>query len=176
MNKKVNASEISLISCLPQKDAARIAFEWRNDEISRKMSYNSFHISWSAFWKTFISTYFNIKEFSPLFITYKNQKVGFLRFELFKNPYTTKECTSIMLIINMSPDFRGRGIGSIALKKCINHLLKNGADTIFADVKQENLPSRKAFTNAGFKICDKRSSPTNLLGENIKILRFVWEE
>lgn len=175
MDKNLDVVKVAIEKARLDKCCAKIAFQWRNDELTRKMSFNSFHVSWRAFWRQY-KTYFDIKDFSPVFITYEDKKIGFVRFEMFDNPYTDKICTSLMIIINIAPEYRGKRVGSTAIKKIVKFFLQKGVDCFFADIKSENIISKKAFINSGFKICEEKNNYKNSFEKTMKISRFVFEE
>lgn len=50
-----------------------------------------------------------------------------------------------------SPDFRGRGVAPAAWERIAAHARTQGADTMVTKVAQDNVPSCKAVSKAGFK-------------------------
>jgi len=50
-----------------------------------------------------------------------------------------------------SPDYRGRGVAPAAWERIAAHARTHGAETMVTKVAQDNTPSRKAVSKAGFK-------------------------
>lgn len=47
-------------------------------------------------------------------------------------------------------EYRGKGVGSALLNKCINDMLKNNIKEIILDVHSENLPAHSLYKKFGF--------------------------
>src|SRR6185312_4110789 len=55
--------------------------------------------------------------------------------------------------INVSPEARGFGLASHLIRECVQEAAKQlNLTEVHALVKQENMPSRRAFENAGFAL------------------------
>ena len=53
--------------------------------------------------------------------------------------------------IAVSPDMRGKGVGTKLLKEgCQTYLIASDVDYVIAEVKKENMASIRIFENAGF--------------------------
>jgi RimJ/RimL family protein N-acetyltransferase len=119
-----------------------ICFEWANDPEVRRLSYNSDpialedHIRWFHNKIKSPNTHFYI-------IEYSSKPIGQIRFE------GTDELIISYLI---SSEMRGKGLGSLILKEGVKTIIKNSEKVrnISGYVKEENIPSCKAFEKAGF--------------------------
>lgn len=146
-----------------QKDLM-LYFDWANDDLVRKQSFNSepINIQMHAEW-------FNNRlkdENSYLFIFEKgvNEPIGQLRIE--------KEPTNKKAIIGISIDkkFRGQGLASKILIEGIKHFLSVHKDCLIeAYIKEDNQSSIKSFVKAGF-LFEKE-----VIYQGIKSLLFIYK-
>lgn len=133
-----------LIRKANQSDSLDI-LKWRNNKISRKMSFDNnvitsnIHRSWFNKALRDNSKIFYIGELD-------NEKVGVCRFELDKSNLVS------VVSINLNPKFRGIGLGKLFLKSSILKYIKNNKNDIVATVRSKNLASIRIFTYSGFKI------------------------
>ena len=63
---------LSFECILPREEEGRLLMAWRNDPVSRKMSYHTEMKVWETFFKEFCDTYYSIRELPPLFILYND--------------------------------------------------------------------------------------------------------
>lgn len=80
-------------------------------------------------------------------ITYKGEYIGNVFFDMFNN----FSCEAHIHLFK----YRGKGIGKIALNKAITIMEQSGFDGFYAFINENNLPSIKLFTNAGFRFSMK---------------------
>lgn len=135
----------------PNEEDAALALLWRNDPLTRKMSFHSEERSWEEFYPNYLNRSFNIPELPPFFVIYEGERVAFLFFENINHP-TQPRRKSCLLSINISPEWRGKGLGTTILTEVQSVVKQRGFDTVFAEVKVENAASLKAFYRAGFQL------------------------
>jgi sialic acid synthase SpsE/RimJ/RimL family protein N-acetyltransferase len=141
---------ISFELCRPVKAHARLVMDWRNDPVTLSMFYHQQPKVWDSFWPEFRDIYFSHPAYTPLFAIAGGQRVGFLRFQPAKHPEGLAGRTSDVSI-NIAPEARGRGIGTQVLKGALDYLRGAGVDSVYAEVRQENEASLRAFEAAGFR-------------------------
>ena len=126
---------------------SRSIWEWRNDEVTRKMSINSEIIPWGIHKQWFDSVLKDPNRY--LYVGYhENEMIGAARFDQIEiNP----NCYEIS--INLAPFIRGQGFGISFLKEStrIFFLEVINAQSIVAEIKRVNKPSIKTFIESGFK-------------------------
>ena len=119
--------------------------EWRNDELTRKMSLNSDYIEWDDHMKWFESSLINDRRL--LLICEESDskdKYAFVKFEIQDHRALTS--------INLSPCKRGKGLAYECLKKAISFCRLNFPSILFfdAEIKKVNLASKQIFEKSGF--------------------------
>ena len=119
-------------------------FNWRNDEKTRRNSFNTEKILLDTHKQWLKKTLEN--PLRELFIlSHQNRKIGTIRFD----KDDEKNCAEISITI--APEQRGKGYSSKALKILTSYYLsKYNVDYIFAEIKLENELSKKVFLKAGF--------------------------
>lgn len=141
------ASEIALkdVDPSPDSEESQQIWKWRNDETTRKMSTHSQEITWDEHKRWYQKTIHD-KKHLLLLAYYHERPVGMIRFDLLEN-------RSAEININLAPSERSQGLGTSILIAANSYgfqqldLLK-----IDAKVKRDNLPSQKAFLNAGYHL------------------------
>ena len=136
-------------------DDATTLLDWRNDPITRKMSFDqevielSDHLEW--FEKALK------RDDIVLFLAeHEGAKIGVVRFD--------KNEAKIVVSINLNPAFKGKGLASKVLLNSIEEIRKiwtNGV--IEAKIKSGNVSSLKIFEKVGFV---KISSGSDVLTYN----------
>tara|TARA_B100000886_G_scaffold335975_1_gene293921 strand:- start:369 stop:845 length:477 start_codon:yes stop_codon:yes gene_type:complete len=122
-------------------------WKWRNDKVTRKMSKNSAYIPWDNHKKWFSEA---IKDPNTLFYIGKvgNISIGSIRF------VKDQKCIDNYYVnINISPNFRGKGLSKDFLKNGIKRFLSdvNKINILKAEVKNINNKSNKLFLDYGFE-------------------------
>ena len=126
------------------EDDCKDLFDWRNDSLTRQMSFNTNEIKYEDHIKWFNKTLKNSKISIFLGENNNGEKVGQVRFD--------RKGKFAEVNICISPLFRGKGYGTIMLREsCINYFNNFDVDAIIARIKHKNDISVKAFANAGFK-------------------------
>ncbi len=125
-------------------DDIKDIFEWSNHPLSRKNSFRSEPIGWDEHRKWFAERLAD--HLTTIYILCSDEnKLGSARFEEKKN--------GIRISVMLNPDYIGKRLGAdlirLATKRYIEE--KNPGKHIIAEVKGDNMPSKKAFLRAGFK-------------------------
>jgi RimJ/RimL family protein N-acetyltransferase len=132
-------------------------FEWRNDPLSRSMSVDIAEVDFKTHEKWFVDAL--ARDNCQLFIAQTRLdavSVGVVRFDSDAN---IKRAT---VSINLSPQFRGMGMGYKCLRQAITMYREQDSDCklIVAQIKSNNLASIKSFERAGFNLM-QRSTEQN---------------
>jgi len=166
-------AEILLENCHPVEEHARQVIAWRNDPVTLSMSYHRDPKSWESFWPEYRDGYFSHPEYpAPVFALREGRRIGFLRFESMEHPLGLGGRT-VGVSINIAPEARGKGLGTAVLKAALSHLAMQGFDTVCAEVREENVASRKAFAAAGFRDLGPFRKLIADTGEQCTVIRFV---
>lgn len=133
---------MELESVIPCIDHCQIVMEWRNDPLTRAMSFNQAKKEMTTFEQEFMTNYCapsNIHYFGVV----NNKRVGYISlipYDKTKNQY----CINIMI----APTERGKSYGTKLLDLvCQKH---TPALELIALVKKENVASAKMFLHKGF--------------------------
>jgi sialic acid synthase SpsE/RimJ/RimL family protein N-acetyltransferase len=164
---------LSFEVCEAHPEHARLIMDWRNDPVTLSMSYHREPKVWESFWAEYRLVYLNESP-RPVFLLDKGERVGFLRFRRADHPQGLFGKT-VDISINLAPDRRGRGLGSAALDAASTYLLGQGIDAIYAEVRQENSASYRAFVRAGFVDLGLVTKQVPDTGETCSIYRLVYE-
>ena len=125
-------------------DDALDVFIWRNDPVSRKMSFNSYEIPFKDHLSWFESSL--TSDLRKLFIgQLEGLKVGICRFDIDK---LTREAE---VSVNLNPKMRGKGLSKTFLRLSLEEFQQHYKLNIFAKIKKENLASISLFESVGFK-------------------------
>lgn len=136
------------------EEHSKAIWEWRNDATTRAMSLNQDFVSWDNHQSWYGRVLINNNR--HLYVGYTDGVLfGMVRFDKSENQDHTYDIS-----INLDPKQRGKGLGKLLLPKAIEHFWKQVADAslILAEIKKENVASKKAFENAGFE--EQRASAT----------------
>jgi RimJ/RimL family protein N-acetyltransferase/sugar phosphate isomerase/epimerase len=127
-----------------QSDDIYDLFEWRNHPEIRKNSFNSNPVSLQEHEKWFKDKLQDQK--TTIYIAFdKNHKIGTIRFED-KSDY-------IKVSVMLNPEYFGKGLGSSVIKLGTDKFTheKKPDKILAAEIKTDNIASKKAFQKAGFK-------------------------
>lgn len=115
-------------------------FELSNDPEVRKQSIHTAPIVWEEHQKWFSSRIQNTQ--NPFYIveTEAGEFVGQVRFDRVEN--------EIIISVSLKAEWRGKGLSPQIIRKSIETA---GLTRVSAYIKGTNIPSRKAFVQAGFK-------------------------
>ncbi len=129
---------------------AKIIMDWRNDEITRIMSFNQNLKIWNTFKDEFYNNYFS-NTIPPLFAFLNDQKIGLIGFVDDTNNNNT------IININIAPEYRGKKLGIQMINSAIQYIENNHKqyNKITAHIKEKNIASIKTFEKANFKFQEK---------------------
>jgi len=150
MNIKIRDANIS---------DANLIYEWTNDPLTRKNSFNSKQIEWEDHIKWLEMKIKDEKYFIYIFEA-ENKPIGMVRFE--SNEYA-------VIGVTIAPDFRGKGFGSEIIKLGCERFSLTNKQKILAYIKTANSSSIKVFQKAGFSFI--RDNEYNSIPCKILILR-----
>ena len=142
---------IFLTNVNPNDSDGELIMKWRNDKDTLQNSFNQTIYTWDIFKNIFYNKYF-CNTFLPMFACLEGKKIAFVGGMDGDIP------KSLEISINIAPEFRGKGLSVIIIKKTIEYISKhyqNKINCIIAEIKESNIPSQRSFTNAGFKFIDK---------------------
>lgn len=119
-------------------------YEWRNSPEIRKNSFNSKplsfdeHIKWFEKKSNDLDTVFYVAYF-------EKDKIGVIRFDMLND--------AIKVNIMLNPDFTGKGLGTQLIRLGTQTLIGQRCPgrPIIAEIKEDNIASKRAFEKAGFK-------------------------
>jgi len=129
---------------------SKVIFEWRNDDLTRKMFRTSALVKWKEHSEWLASTLKNPNRCLLMCETINSKPIALIRFDI--------KGQSAELSINLSPSQRGKGFApkclSLALDYFENHypLVSN----LIAEIKTLNFSSRKLFEKVGFNLIEER--------------------
>ncbi|MBN1900071.1 GNAT family N-acetyltransferase [Candidatus Sumerlaeota bacterium] len=126
---------------------AKLLFDWRNDSVTRDVSFSSEPIAW----ETHIPWLEKVLQ-NPSRKVYIGERmedhipIGQVRFDL----HSEEE---IEINIAVAPAWRGRGLGTTLIREGVDRIQRDfdGIRTIIALIKPDNAASRKAFQKNGFE-------------------------
>lgn len=138
---------INIIEVNNTDEDAKIILDWRNDEITRLMSFNQNLREWKNFKEEFSKNYFN-NILPPLFAIFENKKIATIGFV---DDHDNKEH---IISINVDPNYRNKGLGKEIINKSIDYLklnfYKKFYNKIIAHIKEKNIASNKIFQKCNF--------------------------
>lgn len=168
-------SAVSLSPCRPLMEHARQVMAWRNDPVTLSMSRHRDPKRWESFWPEFRDTYFHVEAaLTPVFALAGERRIGFLRFLPVEHPLAPNR-RAVEISINIAPEWRGKGLGPMVLRAALDHLTAWGGDSVCAETREENIPSRKAFIAAGFRETGVAETLVPDTGEVCTMVRFVFD-
>ena len=122
-------------------------YRWRNDPQSRKMSHNTANIPWQIHKRWMAQSLADgHKLILVASLTKTEEKIGMIRFDISE--------TTALVSINLAPSMRGRGFGAYCLRDAISFFQAkfDKKRKIEAEMKPENIPSKRIFEKAGFML------------------------
>jgi len=170
----LNASVHELsFELLPRtQEAARMVMEWRNDEETRRNSFNQSEKNWPEFWYEYSTGYFSESQLPGYFVRVGGNNgervaiVGMQRIEAINGLQTAA------ISINLAPGRRSQGLGTMILKAVQSHARAAGIHLLLAEIHSTNKASIKAFTRAGFQPHDQYARKLSS-GEEIFVDRLI---
>lgn len=133
----------------PESEESHLIWEWRNDLQTRQMSRTKDLIGWETH-----KRWYQQKATDPhcqlLIASRLGVAIATVRFELIEEGLAEVN-------INLNPAFRGKNLAQLILSEACEHAFETmRLKAIYAEVKQNNLPSIKIFEGAGFILKEKK--------------------
>jgi RimJ/RimL family protein N-acetyltransferase len=132
---------MSLIFKSVTLDDAELIWNWIIDEAVKSASFSNKDISLSEH-REWVKNKINSIDTQLLLVLEDNQALGQIRID--------QSSSGTYLSIVLAPQARGRGLGVEILNTAVARIAKDGIKEIFAQIRQDNLRSQKAFERAGF--------------------------
>lgn len=152
--------------------AVQLIMQWRNDPETRRQSFHGEAKTWPAFLTEFNNDYCADPTLPCLFALLDGKRIGFLRFRRVADPCGTTARTCD-ISINVSSEYRGRGLGTQMVKEVLPLLSARGLDVVLAECKLDNPGSIKMFESAGFKMLDEVEHRVVDTGETVSVKRLT---
>jgi len=123
-----------------------LLFDWANDELTRKNSFNSNEISFKEHEQWFTS---KLKNSNSLFFIgmINSSPIGLVRYEVGEE--------NTIVSISIDKNFRGKKLAPSLLKEAAMSYFKINKKPILAYIKKENIASVKSFEKAGYTFYSK---------------------
>lgn len=170
----MNMENFKLECVRPIEAHGRLVMQWRNDPETLRMSYHSLPKQWEEFYPQFLKDYFAFPDLPPLFVVEQAQPIAFFRFKPVADPFSIhRRCCEISIIV--SPSFRGKGVGTQALREIKSWVKAQGYDDLYAEAKVDNIRSDQAFINAGYNRLEDGNKFLEETGETIPIHRYATQ-
>ncbi len=127
----------------------RSVWEWRNDPDTREASFNTEAIFFEEHRAWFESRIGSPEVRIFIVLSPEGTEIGYVRFQL--------RGSDAEVSVALSPEERGKGYGTAALRAAAEQLLSEGKVTqVVALIKISNSGSRQAFERAGFRLQGSR--------------------
>lgn len=124
-------------------DDALEMLRWRNDPLTRAMSRNQAPLDEAAH-RAWLAGALGDRRRLLLIGMDDRRPAGMLRFDW-------RDDRQWEVSIALAPEARGRGMGKGLLKLALEHFFStHGGAAVLAEVRPDNLPSRRLFLSAGF--------------------------
>jgi UDP-2,4-diacetamido-2,4,6-trideoxy-beta-L-altropyranose hydrolase len=129
-----------------------LVFKWINDPVVRRQSYSTALITWETH-SAWFQKKMNDKNYRMYLFYLKDDPAGQIRFDI--------ENTSATLSYLIDEEHRGKGLGSMIIKKGILSLRaeKENIKQVVGFVKKNNIPSSRSFRKLGFVEEDAHEYP-----------------
>ena len=130
-----------LVRLAEQEDCDEI-LEWRNDDVTRSMSYDGAIVDYPAHKGWFDKSLENKQRVLVVGVEGEN-KVGVVRYD--------NDGAEIEVSINLNPKIRGKSFGQKLLTKSESFIPPNWRMLkLLAEIKEENIASIKTFERSGY--------------------------
>ena len=123
---------------------SKVIFNWRNDDLTRKMFRTSELVEYEGHCKWFAATLKNANRCLLMCELKEGKSIAVVRFDL--------EGQSAELSINLSPLERGKGLAPKCLELAKDYFEQQypSISKLIAEIKTLNIASRKSFEKVGF--------------------------
>ena len=173
MTFRLMAPNIALVPCERSKEDARLIMDWRNDPETLAASFHPKPKAWRTFWPEFQSTYFPDGDCpGPVIVHNVGRAIGYLRFRPLeqRNDLAQPACD---ISITLDRLMRGRGLGREVLIRAQTYLKTKNLRTVLAEVRADNVPSRRVFQKAGFDTLGLADRLVRDTGEICRVESFI---
>jgi RimJ/RimL family protein N-acetyltransferase len=172
MPPKKNMDKISFDKVDDNDEDLGLIYKWRNDPFTLEMSYHQKVSPWKLFKKEAVDKYLLKPRHLAFFASFKSEKIAFVHAEpLLTEKADSAKCCKIS--INLSPEFRGKGLSNYVLKSFEPYLREKGFETAYAEIKVNNQISQRAFLKAGYHFLTFQSKYIEDLNETFSIQSYV---
>ena len=169
----IQSHNFEFIHCEDNVDDAYLIMTWRNDPLTLRMSYHSLPKKWPAFYDEYRSNYINDPKYPSYFAFSNNTKVAFIRISKPDDPKYAEENFG-QINIMLDPNYRFLGFGTKILTQFISYMNTVGTYSgLYAEIKKENEPSKRAFKKAGFALTDEIEKYIQDIPETFAIERYI---
>ncbi len=144
------------------REDAELFFKWVNEPAVRANSFNTEPISWENHQKWFEKLL--VDDMIRIYVLLQdNTSVGQVRLAFEDNKW--------QISYSIAAAYRGQGYGKIILQLAENELIMDGhaGDTLFAEVKTDNIASQRIFTRLGYREVECKRRDAHAYEKVVKI-------
>ena len=147
--KEINGAEVqvtqrAIVVLRATKKDSKDIWEWRNDELTKKMSIATDGVSWETHKGWYEKSLVNPNRYLYLGFVNDSEKIGMCRFDVEANANIAE------VSINVNPIHRGKKLSSQLLARCISAFFEEQSLVLSATIKKVNIGSIKCFESNGF--------------------------
>ena len=141
---------------LAKKQDCEVIRRWRNDNTTRKYSFNTEFIPYEKH-KAWFENVLRDENRKILIVEEEGSTVGVIRLDI--NPKNR----IAEININIAPHRRGKGLGLLGIKNTCRYAFEslNVKETV-VKIKKENIASTKMFSRAGFDVVVEEDNITTM--------------
>lgn len=174
---RAERSRLALVvtPALPTAEDAEVLVTWRMDPQSQQMFYRA-DFSQADYERT----YFEPDTPPPVWIRDReNRRIAMLRFRRYSQfwpplPESFDEACAFDISVILAPEARGKGLAHTCIQLASEHALRSGAGLLVAEIKPENVPSRRAFERAGYVLLDEVEKRIPELPDPFRVARLIY--
>lgn len=126
------------------KNDSKDVWQWRNDELTKKMFKISDNVNWEAHSYWYEKSLVNPNRYLYLGFLNDDEKIGICRFDVDINANIAE------VSINLNPQYRNKKLSSQLLSESISKFSEEKNIDLVATIKKSNIESIKCFTKSGF--------------------------
>jgi len=119
-------------------------WEWRNDELTKKMSITTDSVSWETHSSWYQKSLVNQNRYLYIGFLNDSEKIGMCRLDLDSNTNISE------VSINLNPQHRSKKLSSQLLSQTIAKYLEDKNTDLVARIKKTNILKIKCFAKCGF--------------------------
>ncbi|MFP4322565.1 MAG: GNAT family N-acetyltransferase [Anaerolineales bacterium] len=164
---------LTLLPAAPTLADAEQVLHWRNDPLTRQMSFHQTPKRMPNFFDEFCDIYFVDTRLPPLFGVVGDEKVGFLRFRAYDNALPAGLARACDIGVMIAPEWRGRGYGTQLVTLGTVFIHQQGWPVVVAEIREQNPASEALFAKAGYIYIDDHQRMIHDLPEPVAVKRYV---